>query len=78
MQFEVLATCHTTRARVSRMKLARRSFNRTIVRVFAAEAFQICRWGYLVAHVHASSYAGGYQGSDLATDGVTRGHPDPQ
>ena len=25
MQFEVLATCHTTRARVSRMKLARRS-----------------------------------------------------
>ena len=27
MQFEVLATCHTTRARVSRMKLARRSFD---------------------------------------------------
>jgi hypothetical protein len=39
MQFEVLATCHTTRARVSRMKLARRSFDRCII--FAAEAFQI-------------------------------------
>ena len=37
MQFEVLATCHTTRARVSRMKLARRSFDRSIV--FTVEVF---------------------------------------
>jgi len=39
MQFEVLATCHTTRARVSRMRLARKSFNRHVV--FATEVFQI-------------------------------------
>ena len=43
MQFEVLATCHTTRARVSRMKLARGSFNSSIVVV--AEAFQMLQMG---------------------------------
>lgn len=39
MQFEVLATCHTTRARVSRMKLARKFFNKCIMST--TETFQL-------------------------------------
>ena len=76
MQFEVLATCHTTRARVSRMKLARRSFNTCIM--FATERLKCRRWCHPIAHVHAGSYSGGYQGSDRATNGVTWSNADPQ
>ena len=77
MQFEVLATCHTTRARVSRMKLARRFFDDIRI-VLAVERFEYRRWGYPAAHIHAGGHAGGYQGSYHAADGVTWSHPDPQ
>ena len=76
MQFEVLATCHTTRARVCRMNLARRSgMGSSRIQL---NRFKCHRWSDPTTYIHAGGYSGGHQGSDRAADGVTWSHTDPQ
>jgi hypothetical protein len=75
MQFEILARCSTTRARVSRMTLARsywlscRSWR---------EMLMYCRWGDNASHIYARCYASRYQGPYTPASRSMRDLPDPE
>lgn len=69
MQFEVLATCNTTRARVSRMKLARKC-NKN----YTCALLSLCRWRDDAANIHARRDTGRHKGAHTTADGGARRH----
>lgn len=61
MQFEVIAKCHTTKARVSRMTLARTFITTSTQRqLMTGVSARAIRWCYDASYFHASGNTGGH------------------